>query len=329
MAPRSFPGVALGLVGMAVAQAVSAAPLVDQTGRSRATLAAEWLQDCLDTDARFVGGEDAIDVDGKWARKATSIPVSTRSPATLAKKMSSCATPARACALPGSLRRPLAIDVVEGEAHPAWSTNDRARIVDLVPGLLRNLGESNPRVTVASATQGAANGLHLDVRIEFAGSGVSHRAVDEWVVAARALRVHLTLSDQATKTKIAARDIDVGLPWGLRARRAETSSASWMTRTLGVVETGAREMLDELQCEPDVLAASRNPSGRWQLSLDGREGLEAGRTVLMVPANDATIATRWPIARVVSVNGNRSAELEFVRGDETACTAEGCSALVL
>ena len=61
----------------------------------------------------------------------------------------------------------------------------------------------------------------------------------------------------------------------------------------------------------------------------GREGLEKGRLVLLVPADDTSLATHWPLARVVSVSGTRSADLEFVRGDESACGIDGCTAVVL
>lgn len=332
MAPRLLPRVALGLIGMAVTQAICAAPQVDQAGRSRAALAAEWLQQCLDTDSHLVSIEEGLAPGGSLQRSLASSPLATRSATSLAQRMQQCSAKsaaAHSCALPGSLRQPLAIEVVEGEAHPAWSANDRARVADLVPAVLARLGESNARVTVAEGVQRSEARLRLSARIDYAGSGVSQRFTDQWLVTPRALHVELTLTDRSTRTTVAKRDLRVSLPWGVRPRHAETATATWLNRTLDAVDTGAREMLSSLECAPDVLTASRAPTGTWQLDVAGREGLEKGRLVLLVPADDTSLATHWPLARVVSVSGTRSADLEFVRGDESACGVDGCTAVVL
>ena len=139
MAPRLLPRVALGLIGMAVTQAICAAPQVDQAGRSRAALAAEWLQQCLDTDSHLVSIEEGLAPGGSLQRSLASSPLATRSATSLAQRMQQCSAKsaaAHSCALPGSLRQPLAIEVVEGEAHPAWSANDRARVAEV----LRDVG---------------------------------------------------------------------------------------------------------------------------------------------------------------------------------------------
>lgn len=332
MAPRLLPRVALGLIGMAVTQAICAAPPVDQAGRSRAALAAEWLQQCLDSDSHLVSVEEGLARGGSLERSLGSSPLSTRSATTLAQRMQQCSAKSaapRACALPGSLRQPLAIEVAEGEAHPAWSANDRARVADLVPAVLARLGDDNARVSVADGTQRGEARLRLSARIDYAGSGLSQRFADEWLVTPRALHVVLTLTDRSTRTTLAKRELRVSLPWGVRPRHAETATATWLGRALDAIDTGARDMLSGLECTPDVLTASRAPTGTWQLDVAGREGLEKGRLVLLVPTDDSSLATHWPLARVVSVSGTRSADLEFVRGDESACGIDGCSAVVL
>jgi len=332
MAPRLLPRFALGLVGAAVATVINAAPLADQTGRSVAARTAEWLQDCLDRDEHIVTTSDLMSANGRMESQVHSAAASTGAPAKLAKQLARCAAPqasTESCALGGNLRQPVALEVIEGERHPAWNANDRARLIDLLPARLHRMAETQPRVTIVDGPDAAAAGLRLRAEIEYEGTGLSQRYADEWINPARQLRVHLSLLDRANREVVVARDVKVKLGWEARTRRNQTSSAPWFTETISAIDAGAREMLAGLRCQPDVLSASRTPTGRWQMHMEGREGVEVGRTVLLIPANDATLSSRWPIARVASVTGTRTADLEFIRGDETACSSDGCTALVL
>jgi len=231
------------------------------------------------------------------------------------------------CQSPGDLQRVVRLEFDTGEAHPAWSANDRARLEDLIPTTLENIA-GNVQLQYGDPRSAEFTGEILRVRLDYRGMSALQRDVDEWIRGPRELQVTLTLVDPSRRNRVlAVRTVTLQQSPQFRERYASTSSTRWMRQLLERIEATANDVLAPVACDTPWLDVTADRGKMW-LNTGRYTGLHEGHSVLLVPTTDSALASRWPIARIRTlVNGSR-AELEITRGSRDLCEL-GCRAILL
>lgn len=327
--------IAAGVLAAVTAQVSPAQGRLPASADASLQRAADRVQQCLESRLASLQVETTVSIEGRvtesvrmtqWgsgARAAElaelSIAACTASPSTAAKT--------DRCRAADGLQRLVTLDFVAGEPHPAWSSNDRARLEDLIPATLTDLAGSVRVRTRGETSQGDSAEI-LRVRLDYRGSNISQRDLDDWVRMPRDILVSLELVDtRAGRRVIAARELTAQIRPGLRGRFTANTGDAWFGEVKNNLQSAAQAVLAPLACKAAQFEVTAE-RGKLQLSTLGFAGLEAGRNLLLVPAADTAIASRWPIARIRSLPRTETAELELLRGTIDAC-ATGCRAVVL
>lgn len=301
---------------------------------------ADRLQACLESQLAPLQIESTVSRDGRitenirmtrWGNNAQSAEIADRA-------LAHCTSPAGAavstvaaikdnCVATHGLQRLITLDFTAGEPHPAWSANDRARLETLIPATLAELS-GNVRVQTPTADATTKTAELLRVRLEYRGSPVSQRDLDDWIRLPRELQVQITLVDTRSGNRIiAARDLTARVRPGLRGRFAANTGDAWFREVRSNVDDAARAVLESLACRTAQFEVTIERS-KLHMSIAGFMGLAEGRSVLLVPTAEAAVASRWPIARIRSLPRSDTAELEVLRGAAETCNA-GCRAVPL
>ncbi len=247
-----------------------------------------------------------------------------------------CVAPAMTASTPctpsSGVHPVIGLNMTIGEQHSSWSANDRARLEDGLVDRLVNLGIDTqvrvPRSTNTSHAGQAEEGLSLRVRINYRGSPLAQRVLDEWLRLPQTASISMELIDAADGGRvIAARNIEAHTRPGYRAQLSAGIPGTWRETVLEAVASSAREMLQPLSCSLPVLPVTMSAAKLW-LDTSSVRGLDEGHALLLVPSMDTSITSQWPIVRVRDANHASRAELDVVRGDASACAA-GCRALPL
>jgi len=294
---------------------------------------AESLEECLLNPENGLRAETTVLADGLLSQSLQLNAADSRSHKYLNRSIAACSgkTTGQACTFAGNLRRDLTVELNVLEAHPAWSSNDRARLADLLPQTASEVSESNSRIGVVQKSNSTSTTpLRLKLSIAYAGTTISAQPIDDWVVMPRRLNIELKLEDNTTRQILAERTIQINLPAGVRPRYESTSASPWFVETMAAVSQGTQEVLGALECQSDLLTTNRTPSGRWQLRYMGFNGLTVGRTVLLIPAGELSPSIRWPLARISELlRDTHTAELKIIAGNETVCADGNCTAIIL
>ena len=231
------------------------------------------------------------------------------------------------CAAPDGLRRVVDLEFEAGEPHAAWSADDRARLEDLIPGVLLRLSGTT-QLRRSDTRSPLRTPETLRVRLDYRGLSPLQRDLDAWVRTPRGLTLTLSLADtRRGGTVVAERVITVEQGLRMRGRTAITTGDAWYTQLSTTIDSASQEVLKPVACETPWLDVVME-QGKFRLSTRGTSGLENGRAVLLIPSVEASATARWPIAKVRSTSRVDSVELELISGSATRCEA-GCKALVL
>lgn len=224
-------------------------------------------------------------------------------------------------------QRIVALEVLIGEPHPAWSANDRARLEDMIATALVEL-PGNIRVQPQASTATAAPAHILRVGLEYHGSNLSQRDLDEWIQRPRALSVNMALFDnRAAHRLLTARELTARVRPGLRSRIATHPGNAWFGEVRKQLDSALQSVLEPLACTTPWFEVTAD-RGKLLLSTVGFGGLKEGVNLLLVPNADAAVASRWPIAATRSSGRADTAEIEVLRGAAQTCSA-GCRAVLL
>ena len=232
------------------------------------------------------------------------------------------------CTATRGLSRAVNVQAHFGESHPAWSSNDRARLADLIPQQIAKQLRDHPKAHSVSTAHTPEDADTLDVSIDFGGLGWTTRDLQDWVSGPRSVTVSMSLLAQAASTAVATQSVTIKLPPLPRSHWADNSSAKWLQNTLSAVDTGTRNLLDARGCSTEIVDVRRSRTGRLQLDLSTVRGLRAGRTIMLVPLESTQGSSRWPLASVTAVT-ERVAELELADSSAEICSRAECSAIVL
>jgi len=299
---------------------------------------AQTLQRCLEKSFAPLQVESSVIRDGRvedtvrvthWGSASIADGVNPNS----GKDCSAPAVTASTPCTPSSAVHPvIGLNMSIGEQHSSWSANDRARLEDGLVDTLVNLGISTqvrvPRNTNARSASHTEEGLSLRVRINYRGSLLSQRVLDEWLRLPLTASISMELVDTAQDGRvIAARNIEARTRPGYRAQISGGIPGTWRETVLEAVASSAREMLRPLSCALPVLPVTMSAAKLW-IDSSSVSGLDEGHALLLVPSMDASITSQWPIVRVRQANRASLAELDVVRGDASTCAA-GCRALPL
>lgn len=236
-------------------------------------------------------------------------------------------TSASSCKSPAVISRPLRLEWRDGEAHPAWSANDRARLVDLGTMSLNQVLGEHPGVHRIS-TSAQPTDL-LSVETLFFGTDSVHREVRDWVQLPRQVTVTLRLQRGTTNEVIGTHTVEARVPAGVQPYQRGTSSTPWLQKSLEQIQRGAVTLLNAYACEPVIFTLTKTRSGQTALSLRDLEGVIAGLRVLLVPTTGRDTPESYTIARVTSVEPGLSATLEAINGDLRTCANGDCVAVAL
>ncbi|MFM7395969.1 MAG: hypothetical protein ACKO42_02480 [Gammaproteobacteria bacterium] len=285
---------------------------------------AEQLQRCLESQLTPWQIESTVSTEGR-VTDSVRLTRFGNGPKTqcMPKSMSGQAS----CNTPNDLQRIVTLEFVPGEAHAAWSANDRARLEDLIPATLLRIPGSVRVQPVGSRQSKAATDV-LRVRLDYRGMSAWQRDLADWVRGPRELVVTLSLVDlRQAERVVASRVLTVKQTPQILDAYAANSSTRWMTQLLEKIDASAREIISPLGCGTPWLDVTVDRGKLWMTS--GQYlGLSEGRSVLLVPTADSALASRWPIARIRNLSEGSSAELEIIRGSSELCEA-GCRAVPL
>lgn len=232
------------------------------------------------------------------------------------------------CSATRGLSRAVAVRVEQGESHPAWSSNDRARLTDIIPQRIARQLREHPKAHAADDKVDATQLDTLEVVLEFGGTGWTHRELQDWVNTPRNLTVTLNLSSATEGAAIAPQRTTIKLPLLPRAHWGDTSTTKWLQRTFDAVDAGTRNLLDARGCSTEIIDVVRNRSGAVLLDISAVQGLRAGRAVLLVPHESTGNGSRWPLATVTEIT-DRVAALKIEGTAAEMCSRSECSAIAL
>jgi len=245
-----------------------------------------------------------------------------------ASTLRNCAsTNARACPSPAVVSRPLRLEWRDGEAHPAWSTNDRARLFDLGTTRLDQVLGEHPGVHRISTSTQPTDAMIVETL--FFGADSVHREVRDWVQLPRQVTITLRLQRGATNEVIGTHTVEARVPAGVQPYQRGTSSAPWLQKSLEQIQRGATHLLNTYACEPVIFTLTKTRNGQTALSLRDLEGMSPGLRVLLVPTTGRDTPEPYTIARTMSVEPGFSATLEAVSGDLRSCANGDCVAVAL
>ena len=301
---------------------VSAGPRSELYADAALQRDADLLQRCLESQPWQL--ESTLSTNGRIA-DAVRI---TRWDASSAHRCAPSEATLDRCDAPHGLQRIVNLEFIAGEAHPAWSANDRVRLEDLIPSMLTNLAGHVRLRRVDGRSVSEGNDV-LRVRVDYRGTTTPQRDAADWIIAPRKLLVTMTLVEDPSRSgrTISSRVITANQGIQVRGRHPSTSSSVWMTRVLEQVDATAKTMVKPLACETPWLSVSTDREKIW-LSGGKYSGLQPGRSVLLVPIADTALASRWPIAKINDLSPDGRAELALLRGSAELCDA-GCRAIPL
>jgi hypothetical protein len=299
---------------------------------------AQTLQRCLEKSFAPLQVESSVTRDGRvedtvrvtrWGSASISGGANPNSGSDCAAPAATGSTP---CTPSSAVHPVIGLNMSIGEQHSSWSANDRARLEDGLVDTLVNLGISTqvrvPRNTNASRVSHAEEGLSLRVSINYRGSPLSQRVLDEWLRLPLTASISMELIDTAKDGRvIAARNIEAHTRPGYRAQISGGIPGTWRETVLEAVARSAREMIQPISCALPVLPVTMSAAKLW-IDTSSVSGLDEGHALLLVPSMDTSISSQWPIVRVREANRASLAELDVVRGDASVCAA-GCRALPL
>lgn len=332
--------VAASVLAAMAANSVHAQSRAQATADAALQREADRLQACLESQLAPLQIESTLSRDGRitenirmtrWGNNAQSAEIADRA-------ITRCIASAGAvdsavkgikdnCVATHGLQRLITLDFAAGEPHPAWSANDRARLETLIPATLTELS-GNVRVQTPTADAMTQTAELLRVRLEYRGSPISQRDLDDWIRLPRELQIQITVIDTRSGNRIiAARDLTARVRPGLRGRFAANTGDAWFREVRSHVDDAAREVLTSLACRAAQFEVTIE-RGKLHMSIAGFRGLAEGRSVLLVPTAEAAVASRWPIARIRALPRSDTAELEVLRGAAETCNA-GCRAVPL
>jgi hypothetical protein len=231
------------------------------------------------------------------------------------------------CKAPAVVSRPLRLEWRDGEGHPAWSANDRARLADL--GTMRLdqvMGQYSGVHRVSTSAQPIDT---LTIETIFFGADSVHRELRDWVQLPRQVTITLRLQRATTNEVIGTHTIEARVPAGVQPYQRGTSSAPWLQKSLDEMQRGSTALLDVYACEPVVFMLTKTRSGQTALSLRDLQGVTAGLRVLLVPTAGRDTPEPHTIARVTAVEPGSSATLEAINGDLRSCANGDCVAVAL
>ena len=217
--------------------------------------------------------------------------------------------------------RPVRLHWLAGEAHPAWSASERARLTDLGAQHVRRLIEAHAGTHLAETTSDETTAA-LQIETAFAGVTQGHRELTDWIRAPRKLT--LTARLDGSQHAITAR-----VPVQVRPYQGEASDAVWLRSTLDSLESGTRKLLDEFACTPLRLPLVKSAGSKLALDLQGVRGAKTNQTLLLVPLVPGNKLESWPVARVTGSDPARNGELEVISGSADLCATESCIAIPL
>lgn len=289
--PRFLAGIVTGAVS-------ASAPIMAQTSTESGALErAETIETCLRDAGSF------------------SIPTLRR-----------CAS-IRPCRATAVVSRPIRLHWHDGEAHPAWSTNDRARLTDL--GSLRINRAVDQHPATHRATANATPSDTLTVETLFSGMDSLHRDISDWVQAPRMVTITIRLQRTETDEVIGTHKIEARIPAGIQPYQRDTSAAAWLQKSLDELRNGTTNLLDTYYCEPTIFKLVKTRNGQPALDLRDLQGVPAGLQVVLIPTIGRETPEPYAIARVTAVESGLSATLEAVNGDVRNCANGDCVAVAL
>jgi len=217
--------------------------------------------------------------------------------------------------------RPVRLNWLAAEAHPAWSPSERARLVDLGAQRLRRLIEAHPgtHLSESASDEGIAT---IEVETEFAGVTQGHRELTDWIRTPRKLTLNARLAGNT-------HEITASIPMQVRPYQGEASDAPWLRSTLVDLERGTRKLLDEFACTPLSFPLIKSSGAKLALDLQGVRGAKTNQTLLLVPVVPSNKREGWPVARITGSDPARNGELEVISGSPDLCATEDCIAIPL
>lgn len=217
--------------------------------------------------------------------------------------------------------RPVRVNWLAGEAHPAWSPSERARLADLGVQRLRRLIEAHPGTHLSESASDERIAT-MEVETEFAGVTQGHRELTDWIRTPRKLTLNARLAGNT-------HEITARIPIQVRPYQGEASDAPWLRSTLAELEGGARKLLDEFACTPLSFRLMKSSGAKLSLDLQGVRGAKTNQTLLLVPVVPNNKRESWPVARVTGSDPARDGELEVISGSPDLCATETCIAIPL
>lgn len=244
---------------------------------------------------------------------------------TTAEALARCTQPTP-CASPSPITtagwsRPIRLSWPAGEAHPAWSASERARLADLGSQRARRLIETHAGTHLAQITSDKMTAA-LEIETAFAGVTQGHRELTDWIRTPRKLTLTARLAgNQHT--------ITASVPVQLRPYQGEANDATWLRSTLEDLERGTRKLLDEFACTPLSFPLLKSAGARLALDLQGVRGAKTNQALLLVPLVPGNRLESWPVARITGSDPARNGELEVISGSADLCATESCIAIPL
>lgn len=286
---------------------------------------ADALQRCLEREIDPLRLESSLSKNGRLEESVRVTNWSSR-----------CTAPGsagnRQCTPQNSVRPVVALALTVDDQHSAWSANERTRLEE---GIVRTLHDLDDGVVIDGPHRGdaspssAGSAMLLRVRIDYRGSSIAQRDLDEWLQMPKAVHLDISLVEAAaTSHVLAQRKITARVRPRLRTGAVNGYADDWRANTLAAIGKAASEMLQPLACTTPVLQASMS-SGKLWLDAAGYAGLAEGQALLLIPSVETSVAALWPI---VTISGSGAAggqrQLEILRGAAESCLA-GCRALPL
>jgi len=286
---------------------------------------ADALQRCLERENDPLRLESSLTKDG---RLEESVRVTSWSSNCIASGVAGN----RQCTPHNFVRPIVALALTVDDQHSAWSANERTRFEE---GIARALRDLDDHVVIEDSHRGDANlssadsAMILRLGIDYRGSSVSQRDLDEWLQMPKTIHMDISLVEVAGSSRVLAqRKIIARVRPRLRTGAVNGYADVWRKNALAAIGKAASEMLRPLACATPVLQASMS-SGKLWLKAGGYEGLTEGRTLLLIPSIETSVAKLWPVVTVSSTGLTGGMKpLDILRGDAESCLA-GCRAIPL
>ncbi len=286
---------------------------------------ADAVQRCVEQDVEPVRIESSLSKDGRLEESVRVTNMSSRCLASLLGRDHQCTSQ-------NTVRPIVSLSLNVDDRHRAWSANERTRLEEGIVQTLRALDDGvviDGHQQSGSDASPADSAMTLRVRLNYRGSAVSQRDIDEWLQMPKVVHINISLVASGNESRLVAlRTITARVRPRMRTGAIDGYSDDWRDTALSVIGDATREMLKPLACSTPVLRASMS-SGKLWLEATGYEGLSEGRTLLLIPSVETSVAALWPIVKVSGSGAARDTrQLDLLRGDAESCLA-GCRALPL